>query len=131
MKGLVAAAVALLSLAFLFGSNQAGEKGDAKYTIKQVMAKGFNAKKGEVSLKDKVADGKASEAEKKSFLELVTALSKNTPPKGDADAWKEKTTALVSAAQGAVKGDEDAASSLSKLANCVACHGQHKPAKKK
>jgi hypothetical protein len=126
MKGLVAGAIALLSLAFLFGSNQAGEKGEPKYTIKQVMAKGFNAKKGEVALCGKVASGKASDEEKKSFLELVTALSKSTPPKGEADAWKEKTTALVNAATGAVKGDADAAKSVAKLANCAACHSEHK-----
>ncbi len=131
MKALVVGAVALMSLAFLFGANEAGEKGKPKYTIKQVMAKGFNpAKKGESALCGKIAKSEASEAEKKTFLELVTALSQNTPPKGEADSWKEKTTALVNAAKGAVDGGEGADAALGKLVNCMACHSEHKGKKK-
>jgi hypothetical protein len=111
----VAAAV-LASLALVVAMNteyQAGEK--AKHTISEVMKV---AMKG--GLCGKVAGGKASDAEKKQLVELFESLSKNTPPKGDAKAWKERTTALLEAAK---KGD---AAALKKNANCATCHKMFK-----
>jgi len=119
MKYLFAAAVAGLSLAFLMGENNAGEK--AKHTIPQVMK---IAMKG--GLCGKVAKGTASDEEKKQLVELFTSLSKNEPPQGDAKSWKNKTMALLNAAKKAADGDEKAAKSLQKLANCAACHKVHK-----
>ena len=119
MKYLFAVVVAGLSLALLMGENNAGEK--AKHTIPEVMKV---AMKG--GLCGKVAKGKASDEEKKKLVELFTALSQNEPPKGDAKAWKEKTTALVNAAKKAADGDESGAKALPKLANCKACHDAHK-----
>ena len=37
--------------------------------------------------------------------------------------WKAKTTVLVDASSKAAKGDDKAAATLPKLANCAACHG--------
>ncbi len=121
MKYLFAGVIAMVSLLLVLGDNNAGEK--AKYTIPEVMAK---AHKGATALMPKVAKGKASDDEKKQLVELYTALSKNEPPKGDAADWKTKTTALVDAAKKAADGDEAAAKSLPKLANCAACHKAHK-----
>jgi hypothetical protein len=119
MKYLFAGVITMASLLLVLGDNTAGEK--AKYTIPEVMAK---AHKG--GLMKKVASGKASDAEKKDLVELYTALSKNEPPKGDADDWKTKTKALVEAAKKAADGDEAAAKKLPNLANCGACHKAHK-----
>jgi hypothetical protein len=81
-------------------------------------------------LNRKVAGGKASEKEKKELLELFQALAKNKPPRGDAESWKKKNAALVSAAKAMIKGEKDAGKALTKAANCKNCHSKHKPPKK-
>jgi len=119
MKYLLAGAIATLSLGLLLGENNAGEK--AKYTIPEVMAKAH--KKG---LMKTVASGKASDDEKEQLVALYVALNANEPPQGDVKDWKKRTGALVEAAKKAAKGDEAAAKSLPKLANCGECHKLHK-----
>lgn len=99
----------------------ADDDDEPKYKIKDVMKK---AMKG--PLLKKVASGSASDAEKKELHEMFVALSKNEPPKGDAESWKKLTGALVKAAKGAVDGDDGAAAALKKAGNCKACHSQHK-----
>lgn len=111
--------MATLSLGLLLGENNAGEK--AKYTIPEVMARAHKEK-----LMQKVASGKASDAEKEELVGHYVALNNNEPPKGDLKAWKTRTGALVEAAKKAAKGDEAAAKSLTKLANCAECHKLHK-----
>lgn len=114
MRFIAAAVLASLGLVvFMTAENQAGDK--AKHTIADVMKV---AMKG--GLCKKVASGKGSDDEKKQLVELFESLGKNTPPKGDAKAWKEKTDALLDAAK---KGDGKA---LGKAANCKACHDAHK-----
>ena len=111
--------MAMVALALVLESNQAGEK--PKYTIKEVMK---DAHKG--GLMKKVADGKADDTEKKHLVDLYKALAANTPPMGSADDWKTKTKALVDASSKAATGDAAAAATLPKLANCAACHKEHK-----
>src|ERR1700681_1382737 len=97
-------AVALL-LVLGDGVTSAGQKdGDPKFTIKEVMTK---AHKGKDALLTKVKDGKASDAEAKDLLEMYTALTKNKPPKGDAEDWKKRTDALVAGAKLVVDGKKD------------------------
>ena len=119
MKLFAASLLTVMGIVLILGDNQAGEK--AKYTIKEVMKEAHKDK-----LLNKVAAGNASEADKKHLAELYKALSQNTPPKGDAEGWKTKTIALVKAADLAVMGDEKAAKSLPKLANCANCHKEYK-----
>jgi len=119
MKFLAASLMAVTAIVLLLGDNHAGEK--AKYTIKEVMK---DAHKG--GLMKKVADGKADDTEKKKLVELYKALAQNSPPAGEADDWKMKTTALVDASTKAAGGDAAAAATLPKLANCAACHKAHK-----
>lgn len=114
MKVVVASLIGALSLAFVLSTDVIGGA-KAKYSIKEVMKKAHNSK-----LFVKVADGKASEAEKTELIELYTALAANTPPKGDAAGWKEKTTALLNAAK---SGDGAA---IKKAATCGACHSIYK-----
>jgi hypothetical protein len=94
-----------------------------KYTIKEVMKM---AHSGDSSLYKKVAAGKASKDDKQKLVDLYTALAANTPTKGDADSWKEKTTALLDAAKEVQDGKEGAAKDLKKAADCKACHQVHK-----
>ncbi len=88
---------------------------ETKYTVKDVMK---TAMKG--GLCKKVADGQASDEEKKQLLAMFESMAAAKPAKGDEASWKEKTGALVEAAK---KGDGAA---LKKAANCKACHDSHK-----
>ena len=88
-----------------------------KYTLKEVMQKSF---KQEGNLKDLILDGKATADQKAKFIDYVENLAQYKIRKGDADSWKEKTTALIAAA----KGFDLAA--LEKATNCKACHSVHK-----
>ena len=99
----------------------AQEEEKPKFTTKEVMK---TAMKG--GLLKKVAAGDASDEEKKQLHEMLVALSKNQPKKGDAESWKELTGALVKAGKAAVDGDADAAELLKKASNCKACHDKHK-----
>src|SRR5437899_2930082 len=93
VRGLIAGGVCLFAFALLLDGNVQGGDKD-KITIKLVMQK---AMKG--GLCGKVASGKADDAEKKQLVEYFTALTKLEPPKGEADAWKTRTTALLDAAK--------------------------------
>lgn len=95
---------------------------DAPPTIKSIMKVAFKD-----GLARKVATGGASDAEKAELLKLSQSLAKLQPPQGEADSWKEKTTALIAAAQAAVKGDPEAPALLRTSTNCMACHAVHKP----
>ena len=118
LRGLIAGGVCLFAFALLLDGNvQSGEKD--KITIKVVMQK---AMKG--GLCKKVASGEANAEEKKQLVEYFTALTKLEPPKGEADAWKTRTKALLDAA----KADDGAA--LKKAADCGSCHGEFKGKKK-
>ena len=117
---LAIAAVVMVNFSGAADNNDAN-KDDAKpkHSIKDVMKK---CMKG--GLCKKVAGGKANDEEKKLLVEMFTALAASKPPRGDADSWKAKTSALLKAAQ---DDDDDA---LKKAANCAACHKVHKPKKK-
>lgn len=107
----------------LLGSDvKADDDAKAKVSIKDVM----KAHKGKPSLLAKVRSGKASDADKKKLLELYTALTKTKPPKGDADAWKKRTGALMLAAKAVVAGKKTGVKLLAKAANCKSCHTAHK-----
>jgi hypothetical protein len=93
-----------------------------KHTIAEVMKKAHGGSK----LANKVADGKASKEDKEQLLELYKALAENKPKKGDDKSWKEKTEALVTAAQSALKGEADAGEKLTKAKDCKTCHMVHK-----
>ena len=99
-----------------------GEK--PKHSIADVMAK---AMKG--GLTEKVAKGKATAEEKETLIELFEALHQNAPPKGNPEAWKTRTKAMLDAAKKA-KDSPESAMALAKLANCMACHSEHKAPKK-
>lgn len=111
-------AAAFISLPVL----AADDDGDKKISNEQVMKDAFKNK-----LIQKVAKGEGSAEDAKNLHGLLVALSKNEPPKGDAESWKQLTGALVKASQGVLDGDKEAGAALGKAANCKACHSKHKP----
>ena len=122
-QGLRYGAAALLAAAFM-GVTVFGAADDKpKYDIETIMEKAHDKDNG---LYKKVVDGKADADEKKQLVDYYTELGKNKPPKGDAKSWKDKTTALVSAAKEVVDGKEAGVADLKKASNCMACHKAHK-----
>ncbi len=124
MRNLIRFFVPALAAAVLvsFGAFRAADK--PKLDIESIMEKAHDKDNG---LLMKVVDGSASKDEKQMLLDLYKDLSLNKPPKGDAKSWKEKTDALVTAAQAAVSNDKDYKDKLKKAANCDACHKLHQP----
>ena len=123
MRKLIVASV-VVALGWMVLSLTGTAQDKAKVEIKDVMK---TAMKG--GLCAKVAKGEASADEKKKLVELFTALAANKPPKGDDASWKEKTTALLTAAKDAEAGKDGAGAALMKAANCMACHSVHKGGK--
>jgi hypothetical protein len=120
-KLLVVMTASFLMAGFLSPSFGAEDEAP-KYKTKDVMKKAFKG-----PLLKKVASGEASEEETKELYDMLVALSKNEPPKGEAESWKKLTGALVKAGKAAVEGEADAGEMLKKAANCKACHTNHKP----
>jgi mono/diheme cytochrome c family protein len=121
-KLLVAGVVVAFGWLALTVVTTAEEAAKPKYTIKQVMKAGHA--KG--ALKDKVAQGKATDEEKVALIAYYEALAANKPKKGSEESWKEKTTALIAAAKEAAEGKEGAGEKLMAASNCMACHKEHK-----
>jgi hypothetical protein len=116
---------AVLTLGLFVGSvYRAADNDDKpKYTIKQAMKIAHGkADKKTPSLSDKVLAGEASSEEKAKLLELYTAVGANKAPKGEAEAWKEKTTGIVDAIKGVIDSKENAEVDLRKALNCKGCH---------
>lgn len=123
MRFVIVALCAAMTVTLIsFGSYQAGDKKDPKYTIKEVMKK---AHKGKGSLLNKVASGKASKEEKEQLVELYVALCQNTPKKGEKEAWVKRCTSMVELAKAAAGGKE-VGKKLKKAASCGGCHKLHK-----
>jgi hypothetical protein len=126
VKYAVPALAAVGLLAGLALSRAADDK--PKYSIKEVMQKAHkdDPDKDIVSIFSKIKAGKASDDEKKQLVELYTSLGQNKPPKGDADSWKTKTDALLTAAKEVADGKDAGVADLKKAADCMACHTAHR-----
>ena len=120
-KWIMLASAFLFTSALLTGASRFVAD-DEEITISAVMKE---AMKG--GLNKKVIDGDATAEDKERLLVLFKGLAANEPPQGDAESWKKKTTALVEAAEAAVKGDDKAPALLKSAANCKACHDAHRP----
>jgi hypothetical protein len=113
----VAASALMLGLVGMCLSANETKADKPKFTIKQVMKEAHKS-----NLWKKVAEGKADKDEKEKLVELYIALSQNEPPKGDKEAWKKKTEAMLAAAKEAAKGEEGAGKKLVNLVKCADCH---------
>jgi hypothetical protein len=83
--------------------------------------------KGETSLYNRVAKGKASDAEAKRLATTLKGLEGTKAPKGDQAAWERKVSALVKAAESVGDGNRQGLMALQNAGNCKACHSGHKP----
>jgi hypothetical protein len=104
------------------------KKADPK-PIKEIMKKGHTAPEGEDPLCKKLLTGKATEAETKDLIAMYEDLAMDKPPKGDADAFKKKATALLTAAKDVAAKKEGATDAYKKAVDCKACHMDFRPAK--
>ena len=94
-----------------------------KYTTEEIM-KALH--KGDDSVGKRVTKGQGTKEDFAKLVEYYPSLPLNTPPKGDAAAWKEKANAVVAAAK-ALKADKPGAlEAYKKAINCKACHTDHK-----
>jgi hypothetical protein len=124
MKKTTKLAVALtVAGGVLFGAVAADKP---KYTTEEVM-KALH--KGKESIGKRVSDGNGTKEDFKKLLEYYPSLPLNHPEKGDEASWKEKTTALLKAAQALDKGAPGALDQYKEAVNCKACHSAHKPDK--
>jgi len=114
---LVLALCCLTSVSGLFAAD------DPKNTIKDVMKKAHTKDTG---LLAKVSGGTATKEEKQELADLYADLSKNKPPKGNPQSWKQKTDPLVANSKDVVAGKQGAEQKLKGAANCMGCHGAHK-----
>ncbi len=94
-----------------------------QYTIKEVMKRAH----GKNNLVKKIALGTATAEDKKELISFYESLGKIVPPRGDADAWKKRTTELLAAAKEAVEGGKEKFPRLRKAVDCQTCHDAHKP----
>ena len=116
--------VACMVVAFGWGAvslSQGADEEKPSASIKEVMKV---AMKG--GLTKKVANGTATEEERKQLAGLFAALHAQKPPKGEEASWKEKTKALVDTANDVLAGKEGAGEKLTAAANCMGCHSAHK-----
>jgi hypothetical protein len=74
-----------------------GEKSKDDEIIEKVMKLCNKAPKGTPKLSEKVADGSASEDETRNLVASYKTLNGTKPPKGEAEAWNKKITALMAA----------------------------------
>ncbi|QDV13747.1 hypothetical protein CA51_36380 [Rosistilla oblonga] len=115
------AVLGLVGISAALSLSAVAEDAEPKHSIKECMKTCFKG-----PLIKKVAGGEATDEEKAKLHEMMVAMAKATPKKGDAESWKTKTEALVKASKAAVEGDANAAGMLKKAANCKACHSVHK-----
>jgi hypothetical protein len=112
-KSVFAAALALAVTAAFAAESKIG-------TVMKTVMKGDNSTYKTVCL------GKGTEADAQKLATCLKGLAGTTPPKGDSKSWKEKTTALIQAADDVVAKKPGAATALQKAGNCKACHSEHK-----
>jgi hypothetical protein len=122
-------ALAAVGLLAGLALSRAADDPKPKYSVKEVMQKAHrdDPDKDIVSIYSKITKtGKATDDDKKQLVELYTALGQNNPPKGDADSWKAKTDALLTAAKEVADGKDKGVDDLRKAADCRGCHMAHK-----
>lgn len=119
---------------FLAVSASAQDKKEEKVpTISEIMVKGHKGTDAYIAKIKAAAKGEKWDDAKeyaKTLAFFGEALSKNKPPKGDADSWKALTTKYADATKLTLKGaeDKDAKTIAKGLAgiDCGGCHKAHK-----
>ncbi|MGI9519915.1 MAG: hypothetical protein ACR2NP_22870 [Pirellulaceae bacterium] len=75
----------------------------------------------------KAMGGEATDEEKLQILDMFIALTEHEPPQGDAEAWKARTTQLMTDYAKLLVGREGAVDALQTSSNCKSCHDVFKP----
>lgn len=119
-KVLVAGACAVLFLAATAAVHSADKK---VKSIKEVMQEGH--KQGKPPLCGVASKGVIKKEEAEKLLSLYEDMAQGMPKKGDAESWKAKCEALISATKKLVADPKDNAD-YKKAVNCKACHDAHK-----
>lgn len=122
---LAASIVSLLASFALISQVNAADADEA--AIEKVMKTYHKAPKGEDPVCKKAVDGKATPEEIKKLVAAYKTLAAAKPPRGEAASWKEKTSKLLTAAEGLEKGGAEATAKYKAALNCKACHDVHKP----
>lgn len=125
MKNKLPIAIATFGLTLLAGLAVAHADDKApKYTVEEIM-KALH--KGNDSVGKKVLNGKGTPADFEKLVEYYTSLPLNDPPQGDPAGWKQKTTAVLIAAQALKDGKPGALSQYTKAVSCKDCHSIYRP----
>ncbi len=95
-----------------------------KYTVEQIM-KALH--KGDDAVGKKVLNGKGTQADFDKLVEYYTSLPLNDAPQGDPAGWKQKTTAVLNAAQALKDGKPGALAQYAKAVSCKDCHSVYRP----
>jgi hypothetical protein len=95
--------------------------------IKKVMKEYHKAPKGTDTISKKAIEGNASQEEIKKLIAGYKIMANTKAPKGDQASWKEKTSNLLAASEGLVKGGDEARAKYKQAVSCKACHSVQKP----
>lgn len=95
--------------------------------IKKAMQYAHKAPEGQKKIGEKIIAGTATDEEVKKTLDAYRAAVDTQPPRGDAAAFKEKFTKLITATEAVAAKKDGAAEKYKTAVNCKACHGDHKP----
>ena len=125
-KAILAFCTAIIAVASLSVSLQAADD----KVISEVMKEYHKAPKGTDPIAKKAAKGEASTSEVSKLLRGYKSMAKVEPPKGEADAWNERMTKLITATEELKEGKDGAVDAFAKAGDCKACHTEHKPDKK-
>jgi hypothetical protein len=119
------AILASLGLAFAVVSLALADQDKTpKYTVEEIM-KALH--KGDDSVGKKVLKGQGKQADFDKLVEYYTSLPLNDPPQGDPEGWKQKTTAVLNAAQALKDGKPGALDQYTKAVSCKDCHSIYRP----
>jgi hypothetical protein len=94
--------------------------------IKKAMKFAHSAPKGEKKLNEKIVAGTAPEADIEKALTLYKQMVDAKPPKGDAGAFKEKTSRLIAATEEVIANKPDGIEHYKAAVDCKACHSEHR-----
>jgi hypothetical protein len=123
LAGLAVGGLGVAASVPVFGADKAEAPAAPKYDVETIMKEAF---KGDDALVKKITGGKPTKEEAAKFLEYCQALAANQATKGDAASWKQKTGALLAAAQQVNNGDKAGIAAVRNASNCKACHTVHR-----
>ncbi len=106
---------------------------DTLIAVEKKTARAFNLAefmktyhRGDSSLAQRARSGDAEPEELDFLLRNYQQFAAATPSKGDADSWRTRSAALVSATEALLAQSPDAIKRYGAAVNCKACHDEHR-----